>query len=80
MPEGTPGPKEMGYYVALAQVGLEMVAPIVVGVMLDRYLGWTSWGTVVGAVLGLVVGLTHIIPLVNRHDRAEASRRQRDEP
>ena len=38
-----PDRKEMGRYVALGQIGLEMVAPIVVGLVMDHYLGWTPW-------------------------------------
>jgi F0F1-type ATP synthase assembly protein I len=62
-------PKELGRYFAMGQVGLEMVAPIVVGLLLDRYLGWTPWGVVAGAVLGLVGGLAHLIHLSNQEDK-----------
>lgn len=65
MPKGPPDPKELGRYYALAQVGMEMVAPIGVGLALDYYLNWTPWGVVVGAVLGLVLGITHIVSLSN---------------
>jgi F0F1-type ATP synthase assembly protein I len=61
-----PDAKDVGYYFALSQVGLEMVAPIGLGVIADQYLGTTPWITVAGAVLGLVGGMTHLIVLVNR--------------
>ncbi|HEV3256116.1 MAG TPA: AtpZ/AtpI family protein [Gemmataceae bacterium] len=68
MPEGPPDSKELGYYFALAQVGLEMVVPLVIGIALDHYLGWKPWATVAGALLGFVGGLGHLIVLVSRHD------------
>jgi hypothetical protein len=59
-------PKELGHYYALAQVGLEMVAPAGVGLLVDHYFGWQPWGVVVGAILGLIAGLAHLISLTNR--------------
>jgi len=66
--------RDLGYYVALAQVGLEMVAPIGIGVILDYYLSWSPWATVGGAVFGFVGGMLHLIVMVNRHDADEAKR------
>jgi F0F1-type ATP synthase assembly protein I len=60
--------KELGRYLALAQVGLEMVVPIGVGLALDFYLGWTPWGVIGGAVLGLVGGLAHLVHLAGKGD------------
>jgi len=57
---------DIGYYLSLAQVGFEMVVPIVIGVYLDEHLGWAPWGAAAGAVLGLVGGLAHLIYVVNR--------------
>jgi F0F1-type ATP synthase assembly protein I len=68
---------EMGRYFALAQVGLEMVAPIVIGLILDNNLGWKPWGVVGGAVLGLVGGLAHLVLLANRLDK---NQNQKDPP
>jgi len=65
---GGADPKEFGYYVALGQVGVEMVVPIGLGVLLDRYLGWEPWATVVGAVIGLVGGFAHLMLVLKRHD------------
>ena len=64
-----PNPRDVGKYMALAQVGVEMVVPIVVGVALDSYLNWTPWGTIVGAAVGLVGGLWHLVATLNRLDR-----------
>ena len=73
MPIGLPDSKDVGFYYALAQCGMEMVVPIGIGLALDYYLNWNPWGVVGGAVLGLVVGLTHLIVMVNQHDKAEAN-------
>ncbi len=70
-----PDPRELRRYFALSQVGLEMVAPIGVGLALDYYLGWSPWGAVVGAILGFVGGLTHLIVLVNRPKDNEDSKK-----
>ena len=70
MPSGpSDSRREMGFYFALSQVGLEMVVPVGVGIAVDRFLHWTPWGTVVGAGLGLVVGLVHLVVILNRHDQ-----------
>ena len=71
MADNAPKPEDVGRYFALAQVGLEMVAPIVLGLFLDSRLGWTPWGVVVGAVLGLVGGLWHLVLLLNRFDKKD---------
>jgi hypothetical protein len=67
MAQGSPDPKEVGRYFAIAAVGLEMVVPIAVGMALDNYLSWKPWGTLGGAVLGLAGGLTHLV-LLGRND------------
>src|SRR5262245_49631269 len=53
---GPTDPKKMARYLALSQVGLEMVTPIILGLVLDHYLGWSPWGVIVGAILGLTGG------------------------
>jgi F0F1-type ATP synthase assembly protein I len=73
-------PREMGFYVSLAQVGLEMVVPVVVGLLLDRYLAWHPWGVAVGAILGLATGLLHLVALASRHQDPNSSQRKRDSP
>lgn len=77
---GGPDRKELGFYVALSQVGLEMVVPVGIGLALDHYLAWTPWGVVVGAVLGLVVGLTHLVTLVNQKDQNGANKPPQQPP
>jgi len=59
---------ELSRYMALGQVGLEMAAPIGLGLVLDHYLNWSPWGAVGGAVLGLVGGFVHLLRLLNQDE------------
>ena len=68
-----PDRKELARYVTLSQVGLEMVVPIVVGLVVDRYLGSTPWGVVIGATLGLCGGFVHLVHLLNKMDSKDSS-------
>jgi len=61
--------KELARYMAISQVGLEMVVPAAVGVYLDSVFNWSPWGVIVGAVLGLTGGLYHLVYLANRVDQ-----------
>jgi F0F1-type ATP synthase assembly protein I len=72
--------KELGRYLALAQVGFEMVGPIGIGILLDLYLGWSPWGIIGGACVGLCGGLAHLITLTNRPDRSDSSETKREGP
>ena len=44
---GPPSPEELGRYFALSQIGLEMVAPIGLGLALDYWLGSSPWGATI---------------------------------
>jgi F0F1-type ATP synthase assembly protein I len=61
----------LGIYFAIAQVGLEMAVPVGVGLFLDNSLDWRPWGVIVGAVLGLAIGLTHLAVLSQRSDKTD---------
>jgi len=61
----------LGRYMALSQVGLEMVAPIVVGLLLDRWLEWGPWGLIGGAVLGLIAGLFRLVNLAAKQKESK---------
>lgn len=71
MPSAPHNPREFGRYVALAQVGLEFVAPIGLGLALDYAFGWLPRGTIVGAVIGLIGGVAHLVHLSNRPEHNE---------
>jgi F0F1-type ATP synthase assembly protein I len=66
MAVGGDDPRKFGLYLALGQAGLEMVAPLGLGLFLDRMLGWTPWLTLCGAVGGFIGGLAHMIILAHR--------------
>jgi F0F1-type ATP synthase assembly protein I len=74
----SPNNKDLGRYLAIGQVGLEMVAPIILGVVLDTYLNWSPWGVVVGATVGLIGGMAHLIQLANRANKPP--KRDREAP
>ncbi len=76
----SPDQKELGFYFGLAQVGLEMVVPVGLGMALDNRFGWTPWGTAVGAVLGLAGGLAHLITMLNRREASGSRQPPRDVP
>jgi F0F1-type ATP synthase assembly protein I len=78
MPQGPPDFKEFGYYIALAQVALEMVAPLLVGIGLDYYLGWSPWGVVGGALIGFVGGMVHLIVLAGRPQNQRPKQKRGD--
>jgi F0F1-type ATP synthase assembly protein I len=60
--------KEFGRYFAYSQIGLEMVGPIVLGLVIDHYAGTRPWGVVIGVVIGFVGGLAHLIRVTNQPD------------
>ena len=66
---GSQDPKELGFYFALSQVGVEMVAPMLLGLVLDSYLGWKPWATLLGGAIGFVGGLAHLVVLANSANR-----------
>lgn len=72
--------RELGLLFAIAQVGVEMVIPVAVGMYLDRTFGWQPWGVAVGAVLGLAGGLAHLTLLTNRRENRNSSDPHRDPP
>jgi F0F1-type ATP synthase assembly protein I len=67
--QNPPDQQQLGYYMTLAQVGLEMVAPVVVGLVADHFAGTMPWITLGGIVLGFVGGLTHLVVLGQKQDK-----------
>ena len=68
MADEGPNPRQLGKYLALAQVGVEMVAPIGLGVWLDFILDWVPWLTIAGVVLGFALGIYHLLVLTKQDD------------
>jgi F0F1-type ATP synthase assembly protein I len=68
---GSGDQRELGRYLAIGQVGMEMVAPAVLGVVLDSYFGISPWGVGAGAAIGLVGGLFHLVRMTKPPDRNE---------
>jgi F0F1-type ATP synthase assembly protein I len=64
------------FYYTLANVGLEMVAPMLLGLAIDLYIGWTPLLTVIGLVAGFVGGIAHLVALSNKHDRLMQDRKR----
>lgn len=58
-----PDPRQLGKYYAMAQVGVEMVVPIVLGWWLDERLATAPWLLVVGVFGGLALGIVHLVLL-----------------
>lgn len=75
--ENPEGPSRIAFYAELSQIGFEMAAPIGIGALLDSWLGWSPWATVVGAVFGLIGGLYHLVALANREPKESPPERER---
>jgi F0F1-type ATP synthase assembly protein I len=60
--------KELARYMTIGQVGLEMAVPPAIGIYLDLTFGWSPWGVIIGAGLGLIGGLAHLVHLANKQE------------
>lgn len=60
-----------GLYYALATCGMEMVAPMIGGILLDNWLGTSPIFTAITIVLGFVGGITHMVLISNQINKAE---------
>jgi F0F1-type ATP synthase assembly protein I len=69
-----PDARELGIYFTLAQVGVEMVVPLILGLVVDYYASTSPWAMIAGMILGFVGGLWHIVLLTNKQ---EAARQQK---
>jgi F0F1-type ATP synthase assembly protein I len=76
MAEHAPDPREAGQYFALAQAGLEMVAPLALGAVVDHLMGWGPWLTVIGTIVGFVGGTIHLIVMAQRIERERERRKK----
>jgi F0F1-type ATP synthase assembly protein I len=68
-----PTPRELGYYAALAQIGVEMVLPAVVGFYLDEWLSTTPWIMIAAAAFGFAASLIHLFAILRQKTRDESS-------
>ena len=78
MSKDSPDPSKLAQYAALSQVGLEMVAPIGLGLLIDYWLAWGPWGVIGGAVLGLVGGMAHLVTILKAKSSRESAKRRRE--
>ncbi len=67
-----PAGKDLGRYLAIGQVGMEMVVPIGIGLAVDYWIGWGPWGVVTGTILGFGGGLAHLIVMANKLNKKES--------
>jgi F0F1-type ATP synthase assembly protein I len=66
MPEELPDePKSTGDWSKLSSIGFELAAAVggftFAGYLWDRHFGSRPWGTLIGAVLGLVGGMYNLV-------------------
>ncbi len=53
--------------IALASTAIgELVGPILIGLWLDNEFGWSPYGLAVGAVMGFVGSIAHLMLIANR--------------
>ena len=74
--------RKLGFYYSLAQVGMEMALPAGVGYWIDYAFQTQPWGVIIGAVLGLAVGMLHLVALLNQQNknRKASSGTKQDQP
>jgi hypothetical protein len=53
-------------WVNAAQAGSTLVAPVVLGVILDWQLGWMPWATLIGVGVGLLGSITILLQAAKR--------------
>lgn len=68
--------KNLGRSMALAQCGVEMVLPMLLGVLLDNWFGIMPWLTIIFLILGFIGGLTHIVILSNQIAKTDEEERK----
>lgn len=61
-------------------IGLEFCVPAVLGRFADGRLGTAPWLTVIGAVLGMAVGMAHVLRLPGELARADERRKAAARP
>lgn len=74
--ERPPDAREMGINLTLAQVGVEMVVPMIVGLVIDYLAGCLPWATLAGLGLGAVGGIAHLVMLSNQQDALQREKKK----
>jgi F0F1-type ATP synthase assembly protein I len=75
-----PGKDRRADYRGLALAGTavgEIVAPVLIGVWLDSRYGWAPWGLAVGATIGFVGGLAHLVVIARRESAREKEKQNK---
>jgi F0F1-type ATP synthase assembly protein I len=65
-----------GWAVRITTVSLEMVVPGLIGLWIDRKLGTVMVFLVLGVILGMTVGMLHLVRLAASVERGESSGRK----
>ena len=61
-----------GLYGAIGfQLAMSVVLGLLAGDYVDRHLGWSPWGTLVGLLLGSLVGFTQLFKLILYKEKLE---------
>lgn len=71
----------LGWSAQVTTIGLEFCVPAVLGYVVDRWLNTAPWLTVVGAFLGMAIGMLHVLrlpgELARAGERAKAGARRK---
>ena len=71
----------MDWSARVTSIGLEFCVPAVLGHFADRWLDTAPWLTVIGALLGMAVGMLHVLrlpaELAKAGERAKAGSRRK---
>ena len=63
--------KPSANHYALAQCGIEMVAPMIPGIFIDNWLNTTPVFISILGIIGFIVGLRHMVMLAKKIDDEE---------
>jgi F0F1-type ATP synthase assembly protein I len=63
---GSGDQKDLGRYLAIGQIGMEMAAPIALGALIDSYFGCSPWAVSIGAVVGFIGGFAQLVRVASK--------------
>jgi F0F1-type ATP synthase assembly protein I len=64
----------------MAQVGMDLIGPTIVGLVIDWQFGSRPWGTIIGLLVGFVVCLYHLAWIAKRLKNPDQNRPGQGEP